>query len=36
MFFEDTIDDDKYMGILFGLGQNLRKEKLKNNEKTDH
>jgi len=34
MFFEDTIDDDKYMGILFGLGQNLRKEKIK--DKTDH
>jgi len=27
IFFEDTIDDDKYMGVLFGLGQNLRKEK---------
>jgi CCR4-NOT transcription complex subunit 7/8 len=27
IFFEDTIDDDKYMGILFGLGQNLRKER---------
>jgi len=27
MFFEDSIDDDKYMGVLFGLGQNLRKEK---------
>jgi len=26
-FFEDSIDDDKYMGVLFGLGQNLRKEK---------
>jgi len=26
-FFEDQIDDDKYMGVLFGLGQNLRKEK---------
>jgi len=27
LYFEDHIDDDKYMGVLFGLGQNLRKEK---------
>jgi len=31
IFFEDTIDDDKYMGVLFGLGQNLRKEKKQKN-----
>eukprot|EP00808_Paulinella_micropora_P021159 g68205.t1 len=24
LFFDDEIDDDKYMGVLFGLGQNLR------------
>jgi CCR4-NOT transcription complex subunit 7/8 len=27
LFFENTIDDDKYMGCLFGLGQNLKREK---------
>jgi len=32
-YFEDSIDDDKYMGVLYGLGQNLRKEKKK--EKRD-
>lgn len=24
MFFENNIDDDKYQGVLFGLGQNLK------------
>jgi len=33
-FFEDAIDDEKYMGVLFGLGQNLKKkEKQKNSKK---
>jgi len=27
LFFENNIDDDKYMGVLFGLGQNLRTDK---------
>jgi len=36
IFFDDTIDDDKFMGVLFGLGQNLRKErKQKSLEKRD-
>jgi len=36
LFFDDTIDDDKFMGVLFGLGQNLRKErKQKSLEKRD-
>jgi len=36
MFFEDCIDDDKYMGVLFGLGQNLRKEqKQKSSDERD-
>jgi len=26
-FFEDSIDDDKFMGVLYGLGQNLKPEK---------
>jgi len=32
-FFEDDIEDDKYMGVLFGLGQNLRKTEKKQKEK---
>lgn len=27
IFFENKIDDDKFMGVLFGLGQNLATEK---------
>jgi len=27
LFFEDNIDDDKFMGVLYGLGQNLKPEK---------
>jgi len=27
LFFEDSIDDDKFMGVLYGLGQNLKPEK---------
>jgi len=27
LFFENNIDDDKYMGVLFGLGQNLQQRK---------
>lgn len=27
VFFETEIDDDKYMGVLFGLGQNLNQDK---------
>jgi len=26
LFFENNIDDDKYMGVLFGLGQSLKME----------
>lgn len=26
VYFEDRIDDDKFMGVLFGLGQSLRKK----------
>lgn len=29
LFFETDIDDDKYMGVLFGLGQNLIQDKKK-------
>lgn len=29
VFFETDIDDDKYMGVLFGLGQNLAQDKKK-------
>jgi len=29
LFFETDIDDDKYMGVLFGLGQNLSQDKKK-------
>lgn len=29
VFFENKIDDDKFLGVLFGLGQNLEKEKKK-------
>jgi len=36
IFFEDTIGD-KYMGVLFGLGQNLREErKQKSTERRDN
>jgi len=27
VFFDESIDDEKYMGVLFGLGQNLRRER---------
>lgn len=32
VFFEMDIDDDKYMGVLFGLGQNLTHNKKKKND----
>lgn len=28
LFFEDSIDDDKFMGVLYGLGQNLKDKKV--------
>lgn len=32
LFFETDIDDDKYMGVLFGLGQNLSQDKKKKSD----
>lgn len=32
LFFEMDIDDDKYMGVLFGLGQNLAQDKKKKSD----
>jgi len=33
LFFENSIDDDKYMGVLFGLGQHLPKDKEKKSKR---
>lgn len=33
IFFENNIDDDKFMGVLFGLGQNVPQEKKRKDER---